>query len=597
MYPSLSRALRCGLLLAFLQSSGCVIVAAYPRVEPELGDAACHDGLDNDLDGVVDCNEEACWAVCHETCVVELPSGGVRVDDDHDGHVDCDDEDCFGQCPEDLLEACADGQDDDDDGLVDMADPGCWPFGDVELVSCSSVRGTAYDLDFDGTEIWAATTGSISPDPTGRFEGNSFVMTEDALGARATLETELTGAVAGTSVSLEVYLDVRLELSVRLEVADTPLEFAEAELRLAEGRIWSFVKYPDGSNFPTSTSAGFAAGHYRLELRFGADGNLVATIFFSDGSRFATATNTVAARGFRDAHRFRLQLEAHRPMGETGVVVVGGVTTRSGDLDPCGFSAPAGRPTHGSPQVLALAVDQDQVCGVGETNAYASGSDLTTWLVRSTDRGRTWRYASVAAGGIFSDGVVRDPAGGWRVAVARGAGGIGFGHTMDCETIEPVTEFIDLEGPFIGYRARGVQHEVVLLVNVDGVRHYFYERVADDGTVIERVDLGALPGFPRSENATLVGNDVIIAHEDDPASLSVVSFGPRTATSLREFAAFSTSGRAGACDEFDLQVPAVGVDATPVEVDPPAAATGLLVFDCNTSPIGLVTDRFIVRAP
>ena len=42
-------------------------------------------------------------------CIVEDCENGV--DDDSDGFVDCDDEDCFGQPPCDPETNCGDGQD------------------------------------------------------------------------------------------------------------------------------------------------------------------------------------------------------------------------------------------------------------------------------------------------------------------------------------------------------------------------------------------------------------------------------------------------------------------------------------------------------
>lgn len=56
----------------------------------------CGDGVDNDLDGRVDCEDGDCWDIagCIEDCI----SG---ADDDGDGLIDCADDDCFGLpgCP------------------------------------------------------------------------------------------------------------------------------------------------------------------------------------------------------------------------------------------------------------------------------------------------------------------------------------------------------------------------------------------------------------------------------------------------------------------------------------------------------------------
>ena len=52
----------------------------------------CWDGLDNDCNGLVDCEDASCGSYCTELC-----EGGV--DEDDDGLVDCEDDDCWGKPP------------------------------------------------------------------------------------------------------------------------------------------------------------------------------------------------------------------------------------------------------------------------------------------------------------------------------------------------------------------------------------------------------------------------------------------------------------------------------------------------------------------
>jgi len=54
----------------------------------------CGDGIDNDDNGLVDCEDTACLDACVEDC-------GDGVDNDLDGATDCDDDECTGasECP------------------------------------------------------------------------------------------------------------------------------------------------------------------------------------------------------------------------------------------------------------------------------------------------------------------------------------------------------------------------------------------------------------------------------------------------------------------------------------------------------------------
>jgi len=96
-----------------------------------------------------------CWAFCAAAawcgCSLALDFPVPResapqdcangIDDDNDGLVDCEDRDCLGSCPENVGERCSNGLDDDGDGLVDVQEPTCWSFAEVLVERCSS-RGT-----------------------------------------------------------------------------------------------------------------------------------------------------------------------------------------------------------------------------------------------------------------------------------------------------------------------------------------------------------------------------------------------------------------------------------------------------------------------
>ncbi|MCA8961116.1 MAG: hypothetical protein KDC38_11415, partial [Planctomycetes bacterium] len=79
----------------------------------------CTDGVDNDGDMLVDCDDPDCTTSCAEVC-------DDAMDNDADGLIDCADPECFGAAPciEDGAE-CSDGFDNDGDGFIDCADSDC----------------------------------------------------------------------------------------------------------------------------------------------------------------------------------------------------------------------------------------------------------------------------------------------------------------------------------------------------------------------------------------------------------------------------------------------------------------------------------------
>ncbi|MFT5682022.1 MAG: hypothetical protein ACI8RZ_002940 [Myxococcota bacterium] len=57
--------------------------------DPESGLPDCNDGTDNDLDGLIDCEDDGCLDVCIEDCT-------DGTDNDQDAFTDCDDDECYG---------------------------------------------------------------------------------------------------------------------------------------------------------------------------------------------------------------------------------------------------------------------------------------------------------------------------------------------------------------------------------------------------------------------------------------------------------------------------------------------------------------------
>lgn len=97
--------------------------------EPEA-ESSCSDGLDDDADGMIDCQDPECagqTGAAGQICQLIEESCDDGMDNDGDGGVDCDDSDCSSRSTCDLPEpeVCDDGLDNDGDALMDCSDPDC----------------------------------------------------------------------------------------------------------------------------------------------------------------------------------------------------------------------------------------------------------------------------------------------------------------------------------------------------------------------------------------------------------------------------------------------------------------------------------------
>jgi hypothetical protein len=104
----------------------------------------CDDGVENDNDTLVDCEDPSCDA--DPACLEELCDNGS--DDNNDGRIDCDDPKCnlADNCRE---LSCDDAVDNDNDGAFDCADSDCDSTTPcVEQVNCDDNR----DNDLDALE-------------------------------------------------------------------------------------------------------------------------------------------------------------------------------------------------------------------------------------------------------------------------------------------------------------------------------------------------------------------------------------------------------------------------------------------------------------
>ena len=122
----------------------------------------CSDDVDNDKDGMMDCDDLGCkdFAFCQATEEGKentLAACKDEADNDGDGKVDCDDEECkaFAIClegeAENTLAKCQDGKDNDKDGMVDCDDSECKAFSVCSGNGGKSTENSAADC-LDGED-------------------------------------------------------------------------------------------------------------------------------------------------------------------------------------------------------------------------------------------------------------------------------------------------------------------------------------------------------------------------------------------------------------------------------------------------------------
>ena len=108
---------------------------------PPCVEGVCDDGLDEDDNGLTDCEDPRCAAA--QNCIEVVCDD--MLDDDGDELVDCDDPDCAGKIPCNEVE-CGDEIDNDNDGQIDCDDDECADSGLCRERKCVDNR----DNDGDG---------------------------------------------------------------------------------------------------------------------------------------------------------------------------------------------------------------------------------------------------------------------------------------------------------------------------------------------------------------------------------------------------------------------------------------------------------------
>jgi hypothetical protein len=134
--------------LGLLWGSGCGRTGALGTTDDVAAESDCSNGIDDDVDGRVDCADSDCRE--SSFCLAGGENCGNGQDDDGDGAVDCADPDCrlHPLCGGPVGEDCGNERDDDGDGDVDCADADC--LDAPECVAGEENCGNERDDDGDG---------------------------------------------------------------------------------------------------------------------------------------------------------------------------------------------------------------------------------------------------------------------------------------------------------------------------------------------------------------------------------------------------------------------------------------------------------------
>lgn len=106
--------------LIFL-ASGFIGCGNKVNAKSENTEELCHDSIDNDDDGFVDCDDQDCEAYC------SVPENDPMLcsdgyDNDSDGLIDCNDPDCSAFCTDASVDVPADVIDDREDGVAEVVE-------------------------------------------------------------------------------------------------------------------------------------------------------------------------------------------------------------------------------------------------------------------------------------------------------------------------------------------------------------------------------------------------------------------------------------------------------------------------------------------
>jgi hypothetical protein len=303
------------------------------------------------------------------------------ADDDLDGLVDCQDPDCDGRCTERAAETCADGRDQDGDGLLDSDDPGCWPhMRVVPIERCSTAGPTSWSSAFAARD-WSTDPmatrqplGGLLLDTVEVRGGQDFVSTDVIAGRIDDLELSFlvgwTGCPTSTlHVGLEraaTALDPRAGARDGIVLELDPVSCTESGER--SNAVWVIAG--------TRTPCGAIAGSFRIDAQI-EGGTLTGTLM--------PGMDTAIRQGLASLPAgvpFRFAIHATGEDDGSGSWLVGGPSATRAPYQPCHYDVPQ---LPGS--VVAMAAMRDGSLCALVASTDAAGPALVAQ--RSTD-GLAW---------------------------------------------------------------------------------------------------------------------------------------------------------------------------------------------------------------
>ena len=396
-----------GLLAMSLCASGCKTLFDYPSTEHENTSARCADGMDNDFDGI----------------------------------IDCDDPDCDGHCSEQGSTRCQDGRDNDGDGLIDAWDPRCWPLRGPEVLRCASRQPMDFEERFDGPLLstrWSVVGAeAVVEPPRAREERPDSVLSfpSNQLDAETVLSSTV---VDGDWSAFELGVQLRIEQQGFLRVGLVPSVFAPDGAAPVEGaELMSVAIEIDARATPTLV---LVANGARRNADAVNVGEWHALTLRSEGEelRLSIDTEVVAKtkRPTMGASRLVIWGASEREDGEPSAVQLDDLHLRLAGKRPCHTASPQipfGSSCPLDDAVLTenlghtVSIDHDATQGYcAVLTAGDIGQDTANraraWMSAT---GATWAATGTVPTGsdeglIVGVGVARDPVAKlWRAAIVH----------------------------------------------------------------------------------------------------------------------------------------------------------------------------------